>query len=85
MGPNPFLIPSASPLMIRNLVEESTIKILRVDGSLVTEFAAQGGGRAFWDGKDSQGRTVGSGIYFVVAYARNGDEVGTGKVAVVRQ
>lgn len=85
LGPNPFLIPSTSPLMIRNLVEESTIKILRVDGSLVTEFAAQGGGRAFWDGKDSQGRTVGSGIYFVVAYARNGDEVGTGKVAVVRQ
>ncbi len=85
VGPNPFLIPSASPLMIRNLVEESTIKILRVDGTLVAEFAAQGGGRAFWDGKDSAGRMVGSGIYFVVAYARNGDEVGTGKVAVVRQ
>lgn len=85
VGPNPFLIPSASPLMIRNLVEESTIKILRVDGTLVTEFAAQGGGRAFWDGKDSAGRAVGSGIYFVVAFARNGDEVGTGKVAVIRR
>jgi len=85
VGPNPFVIPSQTPLMIRNLVEESSVKILRVDGSLVIEFRAQGGGRAFWDGTDSAGRAVGSGIYFVVAYARNGDEIGTGKVAVVRK
>ncbi|MEX1139796.1 MAG: hypothetical protein WEF53_10685 [Bacteroidota bacterium] len=85
VGPNPFVIPSSTPLMIRNLVEESSIKILRVDGTLVKEFAAQGGGRAFWDGMDSAGQMVGSGIYFVVAFARNGDEVGTGKVAVVRK
>jgi flagellar hook assembly protein FlgD len=71
--------------MIRNLIEESSVKILRVDGSLVVEFNAQGGGRAFWDGKDSAGQTVGSGIYFVVAYARSGEEIGTGKVAVVRR
>jgi ligand-binding sensor domain-containing protein len=85
VGPNPFLIPSETPLMIRNLIEESSVKILRVDGSLVVEFTAQGGGRAFWDGKDSAGQTVGSGIYFVVAYARDGEEIGTGKVAVVRK
>ena len=85
VAPNPFVLPSQTPLMIRNLVEESSVKILRVDGSLVTEFSAQGGGRAFWDGTDSAGRAVGSGIYFVIAYTRNGDEIGTGKVAVVRK
>ncbi|MEX2116403.1 MAG: hypothetical protein WEB37_05915 [Bacteroidota bacterium] len=85
VGPNPYIIPSETPLMIRNLVEESSIKILRVDGLVVAQFNAQGGGRAFWDGKDSAGRAVGSGIYFIVAYARNGDEIGTGKVAVVRK
>jgi hypothetical protein len=85
MGPNPFKLPANAPLEIRNLVSESFIKILAVDGSLVSEFQAQGGGRAFWDGRDSSGELVGSGIYFVVAYAENGDQVGSGKVAVIRR
>ena len=85
IGPNPFVIPTSGMLTIRNLVEESSVKILKVDGSLVREFRAQGGGRAFWDGTDGKGNLVGSGVYFVVAFAQNGDEVATGKVAVVRQ
>ena len=84
VAPNPFKVPSGTPLEIRNLVSESFIKILAVDGSLMTEFRAQGGGRAFWDGTDSFGNLVGSGIYFVVAYAQNGDQVGSGKIAVIR-
>jgi len=52
---------------------------------LVTEFRAQGAGRAFWDGSDAEGNIVGTGIYFVVAFAQNGDQVGSGKIAVVRR
>ena len=85
IGPNPYILPAAGMLTIRKLVEESSIKILRVDGSLVTEFRAQGGGRAFWDGKDKNGSLVGSGVYFVVVFAESGDEVAVGKVAVVRK
>ncbi|MBI4417282.1 MAG: hypothetical protein HY563_00805 [Ignavibacteriales bacterium] len=85
LGPNPFLLPSSSALEIRDLVAESMVKILRVDGSLVTEFKAQGGGRAFWDGKDREGHYVASGVYFVVAHANDGEEVATGKVAVLRK
>jgi len=85
LGPNPYLIPTETPLTIRNLVQGSSIKILAVDGSLVVEFAAQGGGRAFWDGKDASGRLVPSGVYFVVAFADNGNQISTGKLAVVRR
>jgi hypothetical protein len=85
IGPNPFVIPSQEMLMVRNLVDESSIKILKVDGSLVSEFKAQGGGRAFWNGRDSKGNLVGSGIYFVVAFAENGDQIATGKIAVIRK
>lgn len=85
IGPNPFFLPAHSVVEIRNLVEESSIKILRVDGSLVTEFRAQGGGRALWDGRDREGRLVSSGVYFVVAHAQDGDEVTTAKLAIIRK
>lgn len=85
LGPNPFFVPPQQSLTIKNLVANSWIKILSVDGKLVAEFRAQGGGRAFWDGKDSNGGFVSSGIYFVVAYAENGDQMTTGKIAIVRR
>jgi ligand-binding sensor domain-containing protein len=84
-APNPLTLPSEQPLTIQNLIANSSIKILTLSGTLVSQFAAQGGGRAFWDGKDLGGQLVSSGIYFVVAYSENGDQVSTGKVAVVRR
>ncbi|MBI3586136.1 MAG: hypothetical protein HY088_03275 [Ignavibacteriales bacterium] len=84
-GPNPYIIPNASQLMIRNLIAETTIKILSVNGALISEFKAQGGGRAFWDGRDLTGQFVSSGVYFVVAFAENGNQINTGKIAVIRR
>jgi hypothetical protein len=85
IGPNPFRVPSVEPLTIRNLVPRSRIKILGITGVVVSEFEAQGGGRAFWDGRDRQGRLVGSGTYVIVAFNENGEQLTTGKVAVVRR
>jgi hypothetical protein len=85
IGPNPFILPSARPLVIRNLVPASTIKILTVNGTVIAQFDAQGAGRAFWDGRDKEGLLVSSGIYFIVAFAENGSQTVTGKVAVVRR
>jgi ligand-binding sensor domain-containing protein len=85
VGPNPFLLPSDQPLTIRNLVAGSTIKVMTVSGFLVTQFDAQGGGRAFWDGRDKNGAFVSSGIYFIIAIAENGSQTVTGKVAVIRR
>ncbi|HWP83026.1 MAG TPA: hypothetical protein VNN76_10270 [Bacteroidota bacterium] len=85
LGPNPYVIPNNRDLTIGNLVESSTIKILSVSGALVSQFQSQGGGRAFWNGRSIGGELVPSGIYFVVAFAENGEKVATGKVAVVRK
>jgi hypothetical protein len=86
VGPNPFFLPNDQPLTIRNLVANSTIKILTVSGSVVTQFEAQGGGRSvFWNGRDKDGSLVSSGIYFIVAFAENGSQTVTGKVAVIRK
>jgi len=84
-GPNPYLVPSSELLVIRGLVENASIKIMTPSGSLVKEFRAQGGGRAFWDGTDERGNTVASGVYFVIASADNGASAVTGTVAVVRR
>jgi hypothetical protein len=85
VGPNPFILPNSDQLMIRNLVANSTVKILTITGKLISQFKAQGGGRAFWDGKDSQGKLVSSGVYVIVAFSENGNQVITGKVAIVRR
>ena len=85
VGPNPFILPSDQPLTIRNLVAGSTIKVMTVSGFLVTQFEAQGGGRAFWDGRDKNGAFVSSGVYFIVAFTENGSQTVTGKVAVIHR
>jgi hypothetical protein len=85
VGPNPFILPDHSSVTIKGLADNATIKILNITGALVKEFAAQGGGRAFWDGTDSRGNNVGSGVYLIVAYADNGNQVSTAKVAVLRR
>lgn len=85
VAPNPFVLPDNSSVSIKGLAENTTIKILSVTGALIRQFVAQGGGRAFWDGTDAVGKTVGSGVYLVVAYAENGSQVSTAKVAVVRR
>jgi hypothetical protein len=85
LGPNPLIVPSEKPLTIRNLADQTTIKVITTDGKVVSEFAAQGGGRAFWYGIDKDGQMVPSGIYFIVAFAENGNQTATAKLAVIRR
>ncbi len=84
-GPNPFLIPNDNLLRIDGLVEGSSIKILTISGSLVSEFETPGGRVANWDGRDLNGNLVSSGIYIIVGYNKDGSKVCTGKVAIVRR
>jgi len=85
ISPNPFVLPASGDLLIDGLVENSTVKILRLDGSLIREVTSPGGRVGFWDGKDRDGNEVASGVYIVVAYSPDGGKVATGKVAVVRK
>lgn len=85
ISPNPFYIPSTSLVSIDGLVQNSSLKILSIDGHVVRQLKSPGGRVGYWDGTDSEGNHVASGIYLVVAFSENGNEVAVGKVAVVRR
>lgn len=84
--PNPYKIKSGSNILtIDGLIRDTEIKILTIDGALVSEFSSPGGRTAYWDGKNENGELVSTGIYIIVAFDTEGNEVVTGKVAVFRE
>lgn len=84
-SPNPYLVPPRVNLKIDGLVENSSVKILSLSGDIIAEFVSPGGRIASWDGKDSKGNYVASGIYIVVGFNKDGKKVGKGKVAIIKQ
>lgn len=85
LSPNPVYLPNHSTVEISGLVDESTIKVLALNGKVIKQFPAQGGGRAFWDCRDGEGRPVTSGVYIIVAHNRAGDQIASSKIAVIRK
>lgn len=84
--PNPFILNDGNQLStIDGLIRDTDIKIVSVSGKLVKEFSSPGGRVAFWDGKDSDGDLVNTGIYIVIAFDKEGNNVATGKIAVLRE
>lgn len=81
--PNPFSYDRHSRIIIDELSRNTTIRVLGVDGTLVNQITAQGG-RVSWDGRDFNGKRLGTGVYFIVALDEDGDEKGIGKIAIVR-
>jgi hypothetical protein len=83
--PNPLLVEDKNEILtIDGLIKDSEIKILSISGKLISEFSSPGGRVAHWDGKDLEGKPVSSGIYIIVAYDKDGSNVATSKVAVLR-
>lgn len=85
IAPNPFYLPASSLVTIDGLVQNSSLKILSIDGELVKDLKTPGGRIGFWDGTDLRGNFVSSGIYIIVAFSENGNQVAAGKVAVLRR
>jgi hypothetical protein len=84
--PNPFYVNSGNDILtIDGLVQDTDIKILSISGALIAEFSSPGGRTAYWDGKDDNGNLVSTGVYIIVAYDAEGNDVVTGKVAVLRE
>jgi hypothetical protein len=84
-SPNPYMVPPRVGLKIDGLVENSIVKILSLGGDVIIEFNSPGGRIASWDGKDSKGKYVASGIYLVVGFDKDGKKVGKGKLAIIKQ
>ncbi len=94
-GPNPFILENGNEkFVIKNLLFNSSVKILNINGALVRHLTpktvlsdgtvAVDGGRAYWDGRDESGARVASGVYLYFAYSENGKSV-AGKIAVIRK
>jgi len=85
--PNPLILGSGNGnnATIDGLIQDSQIKILSISGKLINEFPAFGGRITPWDGKDFNGNFVPSGIYIIVAFDEEANNVATTKVAVIRK
>ncbi len=85
--PNPFIISEGADnkVYFDKLIRNSRITILSVSGSFIREIITPGGRIGYWDGRDKNGNLVPSGIYIVVAYDEEANNVATAKVAVIRK
>lgn len=85
--PNPFVVDGTGKVFtITNLIRQSGVSIYAEDGQLVREFppGTVPGAQVEWDGKDSAGEYVASGIYIFVAFTQDGGNA-AGKVALIRK
>lgn len=69
--PNPVRPEYKGPIAIKNLANNSVVKILDVAGFLVHETRALGG-QAIWDGNDPNGDRAKSGVYIVLSASDDG-------------
>ncbi|MDF2438139.1 MAG: hypothetical protein K0Q95_2515 [Bacteroidota bacterium] len=62
--PNPVKPGYSGPIAIKGLMDETTVKITDISGSLVFETKSEGG-QAIWYGNNFKGERVSSGVYMV--------------------
>ena len=81
--PNPFN-PNTGRMYFTGstLANEASVRIYTPDGRLVRKLDHLEAGFG-WDGRDSEGRGVASGIYIILAYDNDRSQSGRGKVAVI--
>ena len=86
VSPNPIILENKNiNINIDGLIRDSDVKIMTITGKMVAEFSSPGGRIASWDGKDMNGSYVNTGIYLIIAYDKEGNNVGIGKVAVIKK
>jgi len=81
--PNPIEPNYDGVITIKNLINESNVKITDISGNLVYDTKALGG-QVVWNGQDYTGRKVQSGIYLVLASTDNGSRSYEGKIMFIR-
>ena len=81
--PNPVTSDYDGNITIVGLSFNADVKILSVSGKLIAQ-GRSNGGTFTWNGRDSQGRRVASGIYMVAAATSEGKKGTVCKIAIVR-
>lgn len=80
--PNPVEPGYTGPITITGLSFNADVKIVSVNGTLITE-GRSNGGSFVWNGCDRNGRRVASGVYMVVTATEDGSKGTVCKVAVI--
>jgi hypothetical protein len=80
--PNPVRENYSGYITFNGLVKDSELRIVDASGCLV-KILESNGGRATWDGKNTQGKRVASGVYTALCNTKNGEIHGTVKVLVI--
>lgn len=81
--PNPVRPDYTGPITITGLDENADVKIVTVNGTLVSEGRASGG-KFKWYGIDRNGKSVASGVYMVEVATQEGEKGVVCKIAIVR-
>ena len=81
--PNPVRPEYSGPITVTGMMYDSDVKIVTVAGHLVYQGTSIGG-QFVWNGCDSQGRRVPSGVYMVLASNQEGKEGIVTKIVVIR-
>lgn len=80
--PNPFIYEKNEKIVIDALASETMIKVIGADGTVVQELNGQSG-RIQWNGLDTMGNRLGSGVYFMVAIDKELNSKGIGKIIII--
>lgn len=81
--PNPVEPDYSGPITVRGLVRDSEIKIVAPNGQLIIS-GQSAGGTFTWNGCDSRGRRVASGVYTILANTHDGKKAVAARVTVIR-
>ena len=85
--PSPFHIPSQKPLIVDGLTDESSLIVMTVTGKVIRHIKNsdlnENGYQIKWDGKNTQGEWVGSGVYLLSVYNPHGEN-SFSKITVIR-
>ena len=81
--PNPVVSGYDGLISIVGLTRDADVKILTVNGQLVAQ-GRSNGGTFTWNGRDSRGHRVASGVYMVATAKSDGTKGTVCKIAVIR-
>ena len=81
--PNPVTPDYTGLITITGFTLDADVKILSAAGRLIAQ-GRSNGGTFTWDGCDTHGRRVASGVYMVAAARSDGSKGAVGKVAIIR-
>ncbi len=80
--PNPVRPDYTGPVAVKNLPENSDVKVTDSAGRLVAEGKAYGS-QFIWDGKDIHGKRVKTGVYYILSASPDKKEKSSTKIAFI--